>query len=630
MPFVNQEAFEKIRRHQQITKYEIYPLQSEDIEGYQVLAENMPSLLSGDVRILQKKAKIPFWAEEKGKVWAKIAKLMTKTPQQLFALSGNPSAESEEDGDDTFEFFDDFEPTSTINTKYITGWTKSGSNPLQDKTCQNWLIAVYSNYNNEDKIYIFEQRNAHPSNNIECWSFTRANAAIPAQWTDHGVVFTGVGAHDDGHIEPHGIIFETQSMADAREGVGEGLGTPKWRMYYCAKGAGEETDKYSANFAYASESDLTSWTAYASNPVYDHDATWGFADSKVCIYDNKVWLHHCRYKPGTSCDSPFFTVSDNGIDNWVDKSLSWAGSMRTVMGTLVSFSSGILATARIPPGDFDVHQCFTNDGNTRATYSGNPVMSGGGVGVWDEDIYWSTIVVDKNGSPDIAGAGTYYMYYIGHATTPTDKLGLATSTTLTEESEELYTLSDKWTQVGAVSTETVADGTLTLIKAGNLVYGYKSQTAVTKPVIVETRFRYLTANIYAAGSSMFWVDGSNYAGEIGNDYDGNIALSKEAGTYTLGSTQITFVNNTWYKMRVNWKTGEVKCYKDSVLQDTITTNVLADATAPVGLILKSGSAAGDIMGEWDFVLARKYASPKPLILQRQISGKADAIRAVVG
>ena len=120
MPFVNQEAFEGVRRHQQITKYEIYPLQSEDIEDYQVLAENMPSLISEDVRIFQKRAKIPFWSEEKGKSWTKIGKLMTKTPQELFALSGNPSASSEKDGDDTFDFFDDFDYGSDSLTEVWT------------------------------------------------------------------------------------------------------------------------------------------------------------------------------------------------------------------------------------------------------------------------------------------------------------------------------------------------------------------------------------------------------------------------------------------------------------------------------------------------------------------------------
>jgi len=33
-----------------------------------------------------------------------------------------------------------------------------------------------------------------------------------AQWTDEGVVYTGTG--DQYYIEPHGLIFETQSMMD--------------------------------------------------------------------------------------------------------------------------------------------------------------------------------------------------------------------------------------------------------------------------------------------------------------------------------------------------------------------------------------------------------------------------------
>ena len=388
-------------------------------------------------------------------VWIEVASIPASGSVDFYMYYGKSSDSGESDGDNTFKFFDDF--SKTIEAKYLTNWTKHANNPLQAKTCQNWLIAVYSNYNSEDKIYIFEQRHNHPNTTIECWSFTRANAATPANWTDHGVVYTATGAHENGHVEPHGIIFETQSMSDAREGVGPGEGTRKWRMYYCAKGSGENESKYSANFCYAAESDLTSWTAYTGNPVYDHDASYGWADSKVCIYDNKVWMHHCRYTDTVSCNPSIFSVSDNGIDSWTDKTKSWY-TERTVLSTLIPFGTGILLGGNLALDDtYRAH--FTTDGDDKADYSGNPILSRGATGQWDDsELHWFTIPIDKNGNANLNNAGTYYLYYIANDGT-TNKLGLATSTTLTEESTGTID-SDKWTTIG---TPTIASGVATIV-----------------------------------------------------------------------------------------------------------------------------------------------------------------------
>jgi len=118
---VNMQAFEDARRAGQVTEYEVYPRQSSDVDEYQVKAESVPSVFPGDVRILHGRKLIDFWTESKGIVWSKLPKLLTKTPQKLFALiAGIPSSAS--NGADTFEFFDDFLGSSVNTSKWsVTG-----------------------------------------------------------------------------------------------------------------------------------------------------------------------------------------------------------------------------------------------------------------------------------------------------------------------------------------------------------------------------------------------------------------------------------------------------------------------------------------------------------------------------
>ena len=556
-------------------------------------------------------ALIPFWNETafnatNTTIWANATTLEVGS-NMFYMYYGNTAASSVANGTNAFEFFDDFSGTSTsINATYLTGWAESGSNPLTDLSSQNWFFTVYSNYNSEDKIYLFEQRVGNGNHSIFARSFSRADADTPANWTDHGVIFTDPATWCAMIVEPMGIIWETQSMADEREGVGAGVGTQKWRLYYDGESS-SGSPHYGMGFATASESDLLTWTAYSGNPVYPynkHGDGHGFPDGRPIVYNNEVWILMGDYT-AAGCQDAFFTHSANGIDNWVD--LNGIGC-EYLLGSLVNLGDGILITGRNPASTDEFTAHFTTDGVTLADYSGNPLLSVGTGNL----AAWVSIVINKTGSPNITGAGTYYMYYT-YSISSAWKLAMASSTTVPVEEESIISSADmdKWTQIAAVDTETMSGGTLTLVQTGTAVYGYKSITNVAKPAITESRFRYLTANSWAAWSTAFWVDASNFAGELTNAAHGNIAGSREAGASTVGSTQITFTDNTWTKMRTNWKTGEVTCYKDDVLQDTITTNVLADSSATVGLILHSNSVSGSIMGEWDFVFARKHADTEP-------------------
>ena len=512
------------------------------------------------------------------------------------------AASSTSDGNNTFEFFDDFSGGTTINETYLTGWTKSGSNPLQSKTCQNWFITVYSNYSGEDKIYIFENRDDFMNNTIEALSFTRANASTPTNWTDHGIIYTSTeawGGTQPHHIEPHGIFFETQSMADAREGVGAGLGTPKWRMYYNLHVA--PSSNAQIGFMVASEDNLLNWTPYSNNPVYPKTGSEGYADCKVCIYNNEVWMHLCIYTAGGGCLSPFFTVSNNGIDNWTDKTSVFTQNERTVLGTIVPFDTGILLTGNPKPDMNTYEGRFTTHGEDKAAYSGNPILSGGGTGVWDEKLGWCSIVVDKEGSANLSDAGTFYMYYTGY-TGGVTKLGLTTSTTLTEESETTSTLdTNKWNSSG---TPTVSDGKLTLTNEQYIT----SKTTYTGGHALKVR-----AKAGTDSTGIFWTTFTLTQGSLMSVDGTNIFRYRDTDTYFTAVSAdginlqlfdyATTIDTLWHvaEGRRTGTTDEFQFDAESPISGNYPTNVAR--------YVELYAYTADIVADWVFV--RKYASPEP-------------------
>ena len=566
-----------------------------------------------DIRVKNETAGtfIPYWIEDKlNGSWCNLWFNATSIPASAwcndtyYLYYGDAAASSASNGTNTFEFFDDFDWAGTTkNETYLTNWTKSGSNPLQNKTCQNWFIAVYSNYNNEDKIYIFEQRDDSYNNTIEAWSFTRANASNPANWTDHGIIYTSSeawGGAQPHHIEPHGIFFETQSMADAREGVGEGLGTRKWRMYYNLHVS--LSSNAQVGFMVASEDNLLSWTPYPNNPVYPKDS-YGRADCKVCIYNDQVWMHLCKYD-ASACVVAYFAVSDTGLEgSWTDKTRNWA-SEETILGTMVPFSTGILLSGT-NTADTACDAYFTTDGNDKATYSGNPILSGGGATAWDNNIYWYSIPVDKNGSADLNDAGTYYLYYIGHLS-GAYKIGLATSTTLTEESETFFLDDNKWTDAGAGSYS-IADGKLTLTNPKYIQslsgytggYAVRSRQKVGTDTVGSTWGGFIkvfggsnvgTCIAWYASSTLTYFNYNSGDG-VGCDF-GNFASIYETANYHIAEARRTGSADTFVFDSDPIKTG----------------------SHPHNSSWKLGFEAysADLIIDW--ILVRKYTSPEPTAL----------------
>ena len=359
--------------------------------------------------------------------------------QTIYIYYGNAGASSASNMRNTFPTFGEDFLTQSITPKYITNWTKSGNNPLKDLNKQGWLVGVYSNYGGEDKIYLFFQWYGLGHTTMNCISFTRANFETVGNWTDHGTIFTTTQSWSDQGMEPHGILWEAQAMADAREGVGSGLGTRKWRIYYGGNTTGG-LGTSGIGFITASEDNLLSWGEYSGNPVipkYCVQGTEGHHDCKAGIYDNKAFVFSQWY--GTvkgSVSVCHFSVSDDGINNWMHGQYNWARPYEAgPIGTIVPFDTGLMICG-MPGSTYlgdDYYLYFVVNGHEKREHAGNPILSGGGGGAWDEGLAWYTLVIDKDGDANLNGVGTYYLYYVG----ATDwngafKLGVATADTLTE------------------------------------------------------------------------------------------------------------------------------------------------------------------------------------------------------
>jgi hypothetical protein len=193
---------------------------------------------------------------------------------------------------------------------FLKGFTKLSNNPLKDLGQGYWLTGFYNTL--DDRIYLLFQANAFPSVDISLWSFSPADANNPGSWTNHGVVIHDAAAWEPTHREPHSVIFETQAMADAIDGI------RKWRLYYCAC---QDSDglSYRVGIARATEADPTTWTRYVGNPVYGPISGEGVADPDAFIKDGKLWMAVGLYNAAMMCNSMHFTVSTNGIAGWVDK-----------------------------------------------------------------------------------------------------------------------------------------------------------------------------------------------------------------------------------------------------------------------------------------------------------------------
>lgn len=706
--FVNQAAFEEVRRHQQITKYEIYPLQSEDIADYQVLAEDIPSLISEDVRILQKKAKIPFWAEEKGKAWSKIAKLMAKTPQRLFVLSGHPSAKSANDSDDTFEFFDGFEQFFEPNKCGV--WFKANSgvyhSPMATYCAWHRPMAVYVQSQNKT-FFVYGDYNNAPV--INYYNHSSQTFGEPVQ--------IGTNSDDDPHKNPTILIDEDGYI-------------------YIFWGAHSDPNKVSKSTA---AYNITNWTTkptFGSTITYPQPWQLKTGELFVCYRDYGKWGYR---------------TSTNGADSWSSNTniVDFSGTNQSIYLASVAETGSYprkihLAWSAMDEGiwhqRWDVYYAYSDDGGTTwkkrdgtaytlpiIAATAEKVYESGDEGVWIKDIQ-----LDTNGNPYIlfisANRTTYqgnwkfarysggnwvtttvassdHMYDGGgFAVLANDDFRIYAPTTVSQVGEDGGDIDEwksinqgqSWSKTKSVTSSSAyshnhvktvwnhqqndfrvfwcygdsapipATKKVTIYNYGeglsnpNLIYDFEmpgvnwivdagtvnfasieqkkngnQSMEVHSASKVYTNFNhgaYAIENwVYVtslpADKKFYFLHGDSTK-EIMIAVQGDGKIMYYDGLWKDTGSTITL--NTWFLLglqNMNWTTHIYDITLNrSVIQ---TTAGMRDVTTYTDkYFISAAYTTGDLY--IDNVVARKYIFPEPLILQKQINGKADAIRAVVG
>jgi hypothetical protein len=103
-----------------IDEVRIYNRALSDAE-IQALYQAKARLDYGDIRFTDSDGStlLNYWQEADGKFWVKVPNIPASSTKTIYVYYGNPSATSLSNGDNTFEFFDDFNGTSLDTSKWV-------------------------------------------------------------------------------------------------------------------------------------------------------------------------------------------------------------------------------------------------------------------------------------------------------------------------------------------------------------------------------------------------------------------------------------------------------------------------------------------------------------------------------
>lgn len=633
--FVNHAAFEEGQRHQQITTYKVCPFQSSEQEDYQVLVENIPSLFKEDLRMIHNKEEIPFWVEEKGKAWTKLAKLKVNTPQLLFALGGDHSAKSESNGDNTFIFFDDFvgvdapEETHRSTTQDGVGGVNHieyvNTYVIKGNYC---YCAVYG----EDTLTIL-------------------NISNPDSVSETGYVACG-GAHDIKLKEISGTLYAFVVAYAGHDLISFNVNNPASPSQVGTIDVGGTNGMYlmvDGDYAYVSV-----WDSGTANnnciKIYNisdpanityvsqvcHNGTtclmrkpWCMAKKGNYIYlasttDSRIHIIDVSNVNSPSYDS-YFQSTNVGIDPlvWGDYLFTTNSNPGEVIIWDISTPN---SPSQISKKDFDIWYHMDLDDNGEYLYVRR-----------SDDLGINIIDVSDKSNMYLAGSilnSTYSYFNHVHFSRIVNNTRLY-SFSYTNDRLFIFDIAETGRRIDDAKWEhdttqvSFANGIATLAGGSKHIHGIPN---VTLPFVAEMRVKASSGGYngtsfgtgdaphavypYTPNNGVFYYTRSAYSGDV---------QGKCATAWMDPVPEITVeADLEVYQVRKFVQTAtNIKVYYNDILEINHSTDIPTVAQN----IWFNSVTSSDILADWAFI--RKYALSEPLIIKKRVSGKADVIKAIV-
>ena len=636
---VNNVLLNKAKRSGFLTKVEVISRQAAEQENYQVQVEDIISRKGDgeDIQFFQKNEILNHWRESyalwKCDVWAKMSKLPITKSQILNILSGNPVAS---DGDDTFEFFDDFDTKVPYDKLFdvvaVEPQERYASNPILEKSASGWddygirdnclMTDKYGEPVIEDGKYIMYYSGRT--------SATGHKGAIGRATFERSTVSSILSMAKYGSnpvLQPSDLSWSANN-AQVLVGCVIKKATNDYIMYWYGS-----IDNTGANqhIFYATSTDGLSWTPN-STPILTsgqftlgniglpsvREIKWGTDAGKKVMY-----IEH-------NAQAIAFATSDNWTTGWTPQnsgnsiitasSISWASSgpcnpkfleigenkyilgMNAVSG---NWRGGFMKSTSLDSGWEDYGQI---------------VLDAGSGGEWD-DVRIESLELFSN---DFGGSLVGMMYF-GCPSSDSFADCAIGYTTIDQNSVGEYLMD--WSKTSGVAINTsryVSSPNSVKIEGSSQSF---SHTCALDELIYEVSMR---KEETVADHKFDFVLYKGATGAIILAFgEGN----EDQLSWYNGSSHQELVRpyslSSWYKIKIVRKGDnlyDVYVDGDKKLTDTTGWNSVTDIDT-IKIITGSTASYSNYL---DNLFVRKYASPEPLLIKRKISGKAGIIKSVCG
>lgn len=325
-----------------------------------------------------------YWLESKTDstsaiYWVKVPSIAASSSKTIYMYYGNSGASSASNGDNTFEYFDDFE--EEINASYCGVWYASPVSGVYGGPA-----ATYSNWNRPMGVYA-------PTQNKTFFVYANANNAPVIGYYDHVAetfsepVVIGANIDMDAHRNPSVLIDE------------DGYIYVFWGSHGNPTHVSKSTSPYNIS-SWVTKVDLSTLTSYPQ--------PWQLEEDKLFV----------SFREGTG--KWRYATSDNGADSWsastdiIDFSAAGASGIYLVsVAETGSYPRRVHLAWSYYVGTWDqrwdVYYAYSDDGGTSwkkrdgTTYAlpitgatADKVYESGDEGVWLNDIQ-----LDSSGNPHL-------------------------------------------------------------------------------------------------------------------------------------------------------------------------------------------------------------------------------------